>query len=277
VADERVETVGQALRGVTSDPAWLKRVAIGALVTLIPYVGAVWLMGYGLHYQRGLAWGGSERLPEWRPAEPHLRTGLYAFVVAMVYSLPLSVLLSVGFVVLLVPATVAVGDRQPGVEFFVTMAVASLLFTAVTLFLASFLWPVYVHVNRHDRLEAGFQVRRIFELAREHSRTFWTAFWRTLGLTALSMTVSFAVFGLIVGGGVALVLALLPRDMIAVGIVAAVLPLELVAFALTSLVGVFFGLAGYRLWSGYARVAYPAGGEVPGYAPAPAPVPATGV
>lgn len=257
MADERIESIRQALKGVFGDPAWLKKAAIGAAINLIPYLGAVWLMGYGLQYQRAVAWRVDEGLPNWRPAEGQWRTGLYAFVVGLAYSLPFSLLLGFAMsAVIMVPAFGAEAGAEMGSAYWVVYSISLVLMMLLMLVIGSALWPVYVHVAMYDRIEAGFQLKRICNLARSNAGTFWTLLRRSLLVMLLSMAASLLVVGTVFGAAMLLTIVATPREVLPIVVLLVILPLELLAFVLLGLIAMPFTLTNYRLWAGYARVAY---------------------
>lgn len=254
-SDERIETVGEALKGVFADSEWLKKSAIGAAITMIPYVGAFWVLGYGLHYQRALAWGQGERLPEWKNAQAQLKTGLFVFVVAIVYSLPLSVVLT-ALLVVGVASGVLVTAASDQVGWIIAAVIISfLVFMLLSVLYSIVLWPVYAHVQLYDSVSAGFEFSRIFGIAKEHSLTFWTAARRSIALNLLSMTVGLLIGGLSAGVAIALSFGAVSEEAVPL-ISIALTPLQLLVAGLTGLITVPVSLAMNRLWAGYVRVAY---------------------
>lgn len=256
MADQRIETIGQALRGVLSDPMWLKRSFVGAAVSLVPYLGMVWVTGYELHYQRDVAYGGGERLPEWKLADPQLRTGLYAWVVGLAYSLPLSVLLTLGMIVPIFLGVMSarssgdVGWLVGGVA----VSIACVMFASA--FFGLVLWPVYTHVQLYDSIGAGFEFKRIFGLMKEHKSAYWTTAGRALLLSLLSTVVVLIAMGISMGGTLALAVAVLPFEQ-AMGLWGMLAtPAQLVLNLPMGLVTIPLTLAVFRLWAGYARIAY---------------------
>lgn len=84
---------GKAFTFPQEDPDWIKKVAIAGAVTLIPVVGGFLLWGYMIEIVRRVIAGESPVLPEWTDFGGILKKGLYYFVVAFVYALPLILLL----------------------------------------------------------------------------------------------------------------------------------------------------------------------------------------
>ncbi len=74
---------------------WIKKVAIGGLLLLVPIVGWLFVVGYGVRLVRGVA-GGSERLPEWTGWGDLLTQGLFVFVASLIYWIPGAILARMG-------------------------------------------------------------------------------------------------------------------------------------------------------------------------------------
>lgn len=70
------------------DPDWLKKIALAALVSLIPIVGQIFLFGWGLEITRRVIRNDISLLPDLDFGQ-NLGTGFKAMVVALVYSLPM--------------------------------------------------------------------------------------------------------------------------------------------------------------------------------------------
>jgi hypothetical protein len=79
---------GRAFTYVTEDPEWLKKVIIAALIILIPLVGGLAVMGWGLEINRRIITGETEILPAWDNFGGFIMNGLKELVVAIVYLLP---------------------------------------------------------------------------------------------------------------------------------------------------------------------------------------------
>lgn len=88
---------GRAFSFVTEDPDWIKKIVIGGLVFLIPVVGLLALMGWGLEINRRIITGETELLPEWSDFGTLIVNGLKELVVGIVYFLPALVVYGCGF------------------------------------------------------------------------------------------------------------------------------------------------------------------------------------
>jgi len=87
---------GRAFSFVFQDPDWLKKVGIAAAVFLIPLVGPIILMGWGLEITRRVINNDPEPLPDWSDFSGLLQKGLRAFVVSLAYMLPVILILICG-------------------------------------------------------------------------------------------------------------------------------------------------------------------------------------
>lgn len=261
-SDARIDTAGAALKGVFGDPGWLKKCALGALINMIPYVGLVWVMGYGLHYQRAVALGGGKELPEWKHFEPQIKTGFYAIVVGLVYSLPLSLVTSAVAVVAVSAALVGVAATEELAWLLAAGAIGFVAFMLLSVLYGIVLWPVYAHVELHDTIGSGFEFAEILSRVRANKTAFWTAARRAIALGLLSTGI--AVVSMAVGFGLAALVAfnVLPEELF--GLASLVMtPIQLVLGVVVGLVSVPIAFASNRLWGQYARIAYdlaPAGG-----------------
>jgi hypothetical protein len=81
----------KAFTFVFDDPDWLKKVAINALIGLIPIVGALYLFGWGLEVARRVAVRSAVVLPD-VDFGTFLGHGFKAFVVSIVYAIPVFII-----------------------------------------------------------------------------------------------------------------------------------------------------------------------------------------
>lgn len=93
--------IGRAFTFFLDDPQWIKKVLLGALISLIPFVGGFILLGWGLAVARNVYQGSDTPLPEWDDLGGYLVRGLIAWVGAFLWALPV-VVLGVCFVIGLV-------------------------------------------------------------------------------------------------------------------------------------------------------------------------------
>lgn len=78
--------VRDAVAAIRRDPKWKSKLGIGLLVNLVPYVGLFALRGWLLDYERAVAWGVADGLPEWGDWVERAKNGLFALVPGFIVS-----------------------------------------------------------------------------------------------------------------------------------------------------------------------------------------------
>lgn len=84
--------IGRSFSYVTEDQEWLRKVLIGALISLIPVIGQFYLMGYAIEALRNILQGRETPLPE--PTDDFgdkLVKGILIWVIVFIYFLPLTI------------------------------------------------------------------------------------------------------------------------------------------------------------------------------------------
>ena len=84
--------IGKAFGFVFEDEEWVSKVLIGGLIYLIPLIGQLAIIGYSLKVAQNVAQGNPRPLPEWGEFGSLFGRGFYAFVIALVYLLPVFIL-----------------------------------------------------------------------------------------------------------------------------------------------------------------------------------------
>jgi len=79
---------GLAFSFAFKDPDWLKKIALAGLVSLIPIIGQIFIIGWGLEVTRRVIRHEPELLPDLDFGE-NLSKGFQAFVISLVYSIPI--------------------------------------------------------------------------------------------------------------------------------------------------------------------------------------------
>lgn len=85
----------KAFSFVFEDPDWVKKVVIGGIVSIIPIIGQLLVLGYMVAVGRNVIRGNPQPLPEWSDFGQFLIDGLYVFVIGLVYALPIIVLMCI--------------------------------------------------------------------------------------------------------------------------------------------------------------------------------------
>jgi hypothetical protein len=87
---------GQAFTFVFDDEDWIKKIGIGGLLSLIPIIGWFLVLGWGVEITKRVINKDAEVLPDWDDFGGYLTRGFLAFVVAFVYTLPITILSGCG-------------------------------------------------------------------------------------------------------------------------------------------------------------------------------------
>ena len=85
---------GSAFTYAFQDSDWLKKVGLAALIFLIPIIGPITVMGWGLEITRRVINNQTDLLPDWSDFGGYLSKGFQGFVVSLAFSLP-SLLISI--------------------------------------------------------------------------------------------------------------------------------------------------------------------------------------
>lgn len=79
---------GKAFTFVFEDEDWIKKIALGGLLSLIPVIGIFLVIGYGLEVTKRVIKGDAEVLPDWSDFGGYLTKGFLVFLIVFVYMLP---------------------------------------------------------------------------------------------------------------------------------------------------------------------------------------------
>lgn len=158
---------GKAFTFVFDDPDWLKKIVIAALIGLIPIIGQMYLVGYGLEVARRVIRHNPVLLPDIAFGES-LATGFKSLIIGLVYAIPVFLML-IPLLLILVPVTSTTGTGGTDYSSAEPIAVALSLCCMGLLFVYGILlwvWIPAAHGNflAADSLGAAFRFKEIFAL-----------------------------------------------------------------------------------------------------------------
>ena len=85
---------GQAFTFVFDDEEWIKKIGLGGLLCLIPFIGWLVVLGWGVEITKRVINKDAEILPDWNDFGGYLTRGFLVFLVVFVYMLPVTILSS---------------------------------------------------------------------------------------------------------------------------------------------------------------------------------------
>lgn len=155
---------GLAFTFVFKDPDWLKKVALTALIFLIPIIGQIYALGWGLEITRRIINGDPSPLLPDVDFGSHLALGFKAFVISLVFSIPA--------MIFQLPTTVlGTIANQGGMDENTMALVVSIVSVCCgglsfiySLALSYFLPAAYGNMVAKGSLGAGFNFSEIFAL-----------------------------------------------------------------------------------------------------------------
>jgi len=242
----------RAFKAFFGNPDWLKKSALAMLGMLVPYVGAIVVMGYGLEYMRGVAWRKDDKLPEWSDLARYLKTGFGAFVVSLVYSLPVIIVLSiVTFIPFIIFATSSSGEAYV-VAFAIIIALLSM---PLSLAWAALTQGGILRFAAYDKIGEGLRVQEVLASVAKTKGAFWSALWRAWVIGFSVSGVMMLAYGVMYGGIIGATLSGSDEAMLAI------LPMmycgQFAVIIVTMALSVLVQLIANHVWGQYLAVAYP--------------------
>lgn len=171
--------LGLALSFVFKDEDWLRKVLINGLIGLIPVVGQMYLLGWGLEVTRRVAVNQYTVLPD-TDFGAYLRRGFQAFVVAMVYSVPIWLFVIPIVVIPVIGANGGMDDQTLATVSMISSLCCGGLIFLYSVLLGFLLQVAFAHVAVRDSLGAGLRVAEIFQLFKAAMGPWLLAFVGTL-------------------------------------------------------------------------------------------------
>jgi hypothetical protein len=159
---------GSAFTFVFQDTDWLKKVGIAAAVFLIPLVGPIVLLGWGLEITRRVINNEPQPLPDWSDFSGYLQKGLRGFVVSLAYLMPVILiaicgqLLNVGAI-----AGLSNADSDTAGMVITLIGTCTMCLVFVLAIVTGFILPAANGLLAvHDQVGAAFRFNEVLGLVR---------------------------------------------------------------------------------------------------------------
>lgn len=181
---------GLAFSYVFEDEEWIKKIVITAIISIIPILGQVALLGWAVEIARRVIRDDPTPLPDWSDFGGLLTLGVKAFVVSFVFALPL--------MLISIPSAFMDSVSSDGGEAILSFFIFCLSCFALLygLGLAFFLPAAFGELAATDELGASFNVGKIFGLIRAAPSAYLLTF---LGIIAAGILASFGIILCFVG------------------------------------------------------------------------------
>jgi hypothetical protein len=154
---------GKSFSYVFKDPDWIKKVLIAALISLIPLVGQIYLLGWALGVTQRIIRGQQDTLPEIEFGEA-LGRGFKSFVIALVYSIP-TILLALPIVLTSVLGENMDPDMYNTVVLLLSLCCGGLILI-YSLIIAVLIPAAHGNFLAANRLGAAFNIGQVFGLVK---------------------------------------------------------------------------------------------------------------
>jgi hypothetical protein len=188
----------RALRFVFDDPAWVTKILIGALFTLLSifFVGSIWVSGYTVWIVRRTMAGERRPLPDWNNWSQLFRDGLRATAVYVAHCVPLIFLAALMGLALGGAGRILSSSFHTPMEFqtalFLMVLTGTVFFSLVGLAILLYLPAAFLRFVILDQVSAAFDFRENVAFIRRHMNSYFQAL-------AVFFVASFvAQFGLVV-------------------------------------------------------------------------------
>jgi len=185
---------GKAFSFVFEDEDWVKKIAVGGLISLIPVIGIFLVLGWGVEITKRVINGDVEVLPDWSDFGGYLSRGFMVFVIAFLIFLPVILVQSCGSGL---PFLTESYDQE---ALTTAMWVLSACFTCITILysiVAYMILPAAVaRYAATGEFGAAFKLGEIFKVVRNNLGTYAMVL---LGGILASMVASLGTIACVIG------------------------------------------------------------------------------
>jgi len=163
--------IGSALNFVFDDEEWVGKLLLGAVISLIPVLGGIAVMGYAVAVLRNVRAGHERPLPTWDRIGEYFADGLLIWVATFVYSIPLLIFICPLALVWALPALAA--DNQDLTAVLSGIAgIVSLGLGCLSLLYGLLLWAlspvIQIRYAETGKLGPSLRFREVFRFLFDH-------------------------------------------------------------------------------------------------------------
>ena len=177
--------IERSLRFIEDDAQWVKKLGIGALLSLfsVLIVPGFILSGYSIAVARKVMTGKDTPLPEWDSWKEYLKDGFYVAVAGFIYALPMLILIIIGAIMGGTFTALSRGDSDAltaaGGGIFLLFYCAAMLYGLVVALLSPAIMLQYL---RYGSLGACLRFSEVIALTRTHIRDIVISMLVVLGV-----------------------------------------------------------------------------------------------
>jgi hypothetical protein len=187
--------ISRALAYITDDEDWMKKLLLGGAISLIPFVGQIYALGYATLVLKNIIAGQESPLPDLtKDFGDKLLQGLLVWAIMLIYILPVVVIgivsgVGIGLVTAVVDADVA------GILAALTGSCAGLFFLALGVACNLFViyaWAIYAESNEFGD---AFKLNRIWTMIQANVGPTLLTLFATIVISIVANSMGSAVCG----------------------------------------------------------------------------------
>lgn len=164
LCQEEIMDIGKSFSFVFKDKKWIEKILIGGILMLIPILGPILMMGYGIQLVRNVRKHEPEPLPEWDEWGTKIAEGFKLIIIELVWALPLLIL---GLLMIFPMAFAGDSDAATGFASFLMLC-----FGCLTIIYAVIVWMatpgITIEFAKSGNFSDGFKVSEILDFTKHH-------------------------------------------------------------------------------------------------------------
>jgi len=156
--------IGKSISFVFEDKKWLEKVLIGGILMLIPILGQILMVGYGVQLVRNVRKHEPEPLPAWDEWGTKIAEGFKLLIIQFIWGLPMFLLMLLMFI----PAALAGNsDSASGFAGFLMLCFGCfMIIYAIVLWLA--IPGITIKFAKTGEFSDGFKISEILDFTKKH-------------------------------------------------------------------------------------------------------------